>query len=79
MTSSAPSRATPSHRAVLLLPAGPALALLIAPWLPLVNTSRLWFGVPALFVWTSVWVLLITPALYAVDRTRPRADEEEPS
>ncbi|GAA3760936.1 hypothetical protein GCM10022205_56000 [Spinactinospora alkalitolerans] len=55
----------------------PVAALLSSVWLPFVNTDRLWFGLPALFVWTSVWVLAITPFLALVNRTHRGADEED--
>ncbi|SDP55999.1 hypothetical protein SAMN04487905_105207 [Actinopolyspora xinjiangensis] len=53
--------------AVLLVPLLPVVALLASVWLPFVNTARLWFGVPSLFVWISVWVMLIPPALAVVE------------
>ncbi|MFB8002718.1 hypothetical protein [Nocardia sp. NPDC056000] len=53
-----------------LSPGVPAVALLSAIWLPFVNTPHLWFGLPALFVWLSAWVLLITPALLLAERGR---------
>jgi hypothetical protein len=55
------------RRAFLLLPIVPVLALVSAVWLPFVNSDRLWLGLPALFVWTAVWVLLLTPTLVAVE------------
>ncbi|MFB7716106.1 hypothetical protein [Nocardia sp. NPDC056100] len=59
------------NRALLSLsPVVPAVALLSAIWLPFVNTPHLWFGLPALFVWLSAWVLLITPALLLAERGR---------
>ncbi|WP_406282002.1 hypothetical protein [Embleya sp. NBC_00896] len=57
---------------LVLLPAIPILALLSAVWLPFVNTRSLWLGMPRLFVWCSVWVMLITPTLFVVDRDRRR-------
>lgn len=59
--------ARPPRRAVLLLPLVPAVSLLLAVFLPFVNSSRLWFGLPPLFVWASAGVLLITPSLAAVE------------
>lgn len=41
----------------------PVVALLATVWLPFVNTSTLWFGLPSVMVWTIGWVLAITPAL----------------
>lgn len=51
----------------LLAPVVPVLALLAAVYLPWVNSPTLWFGLPALIVWCSVWVLLLTPALAVVE------------
>ncbi|GAB2513936.1 hypothetical protein [Nocardia heshunensis] len=59
-----------SRTLLTLSPALPAAALLSAIWLPFVNTPHLWFGLPALFVWLSAWVLLITPALLLAERGR---------
>ncbi|MCU1644123.1 MAG: hypothetical protein JWN03_4398 [Nocardia sp.] len=53
-----------------LSPILPVAALLSAIWLPFVNSSHLWFGMPALFVWLSAWVLLITPTLLLAERAR---------
>lgn len=63
---------------IVLLPLVPVVALLASVYLPFVNQDSLWFGVPSLFVWTSVWVLLITPALWLVERTLHRADDDSP-
>ena len=41
----------------------PVVALLATVWLPFVNTSTLWLGLPSVMVWTVGWVLAITPAL----------------
>ena len=41
----------------------PVVALLATVWLPFVNRSTLWFGLPSVMVWTVGWVLAITPAL----------------
>jgi hypothetical protein len=67
------------RRALVLLPIVPALALLSTVWLPFVNTDSLWWGLPPLFVWTAVWVLLITPTLAVVEWAwwRPRHAGED--
>jgi hypothetical protein len=36
-------------------------------FLPFVNTSTLWLGLPSIAVWTGGWVLAIVPALAAVE------------
>ena len=41
----------------------PVIALVATVWLPFVNTSTLWFGLPSVMVWTALWVVAITPAL----------------
>ena len=50
-------------RARHLVVAVPVVALLATVWLPFVNTSTLWLGLPSVMVWTIGWVLAITPAL----------------
>ncbi|PXX71757.1 hypothetical protein DFR70_1011191 [Nocardia tenerifensis] len=67
--------------AVVLLPLIPAVALVATPWLPFVNTTELWFGLPAMMVWTTLWALAIVPSLAAVEwrrtrRTDVRSEEE---
>ena len=67
--------------ALLLLPAIPAVALLATPWLPFVDTAKLWLGLPSMMVWPSIWVFLIVPALAAVEWGRTRhldAERTEP-
>lgn len=51
----------------LVAPAIPVIILLSAVYLPWVNSPTLWFGLPALVLWVSVWVLMVTPALAAVE------------
>ena len=41
----------------------PVVALMATVWLPFVNSTTLWFGLPSVMVWTVGWVLAITPAL----------------
>ncbi|WGW11696.1 hypothetical protein LWF01_16620 [Saxibacter everestensis] len=68
-----------ARRWLLAVPVIPALALLSAAWLPFVNTPDLWLGMPRLIVWCSAWVLLLTPALAAVEYglVRPFETEED--
>jgi protein-S-isoprenylcysteine O-methyltransferase Ste14 len=54
------------------------VALVATVWLPFVNTSSLWFGLPSVMVWTAVWVALITLTLAIIEFTR-KDDEEEQS
>ncbi|MFI5777451.1 hypothetical protein [Nocardia sp. NPDC051570] len=62
---------------LLLLPLLPTAALVATPWLPFVNTTRLWFGLPAMLVWTTLWVLAIVPVLAAVEWARSGGPDEE--
>lgn len=64
-------------RWALALPLVPAVALVSSVFLPFVNSSDLWWGVPSLFVWTSIWVLLITPALLTVHALRRSTQDGE--
>ncbi|WP_040815306.1 hypothetical protein [Nocardia concava] len=64
-----------NRRILTLAPLVPIVALLSAIWLPFVNTARLWLGMPALFVWLSAWVLLITPALLLAERGRTETED----
>jgi hypothetical protein len=51
-----------------LLPAIPALALVLMPFLPFVNSDGLWFGLPRMLVWGGVWVVLLTPAFLLAEK-----------
>lgn len=53
------------------------VALVATVWLPFVNTSTLWFGLPSVMVWTAAWVVAITLALALIEFTRD--DDEESS
>jgi Na+/proline symporter len=46
------------------------VALVATVWLPFVNTPTLWFGLPAVMVWTAVWVVGVTLSLALVEFTR---------
>lgn len=63
-------------RPYFLLPAVPLLALVFMPFLPFVNTSALWLGLPRMFVWGAVSCLLLAPALLLADRMLSREDED---
>jgi hypothetical protein len=51
------------------------LALVATVWLPFVNASSLWLGLPSIMVWTAAWVLGITLVLALIEFSR--ADEDE--
>jgi predicted MFS family arabinose efflux permease len=55
-----------------------ALALVSTVFLPFVNTSTLWLGLPSVAVWSIAWVLAIVPALAALEFSgRYAADDLE--
>jgi hypothetical protein len=60
----------------LLLPAVPLLALVLMPFLPFVNTSALWLGMPRMFVWGAASCLILAPALLLTDRLLSREDDD---
>lgn len=51
------------------------VALVATVWLPFVNASALWLGLPSIMVWTAAWVLGITLVLALIEFGR--ADENE--
>jgi len=55
-----------------LIPAVPAIALALMPFLPFVNTDGLWFGLPRMLVWGAAWCVLCTPALLLTERLMTR-------
>lgn len=46
------------------------VALVATVWLPFVNTSSLWLGLPSVMVWTGAWVVAITLTLALIEFTR---------
>lgn len=66
-------------RPSLIVVAIPVVALLATVWLPFVNTSTLWLGLPSVMVWTAGWVLAITPALALLEFSADQreADKDE--
>ena len=64
------------RRSLRLLPLVPAVALLSSVYLPFVNQTGLWFGLPALAVWCAFWVLVMTPVLLLVERFAPLDSDE---
>ncbi|WP_327400927.1 hypothetical protein OG194_12375 [Streptomyces sp. NBC_01288] len=59
-----------------LIPAVPALALALMPFLPFVNTEGLWFGLPRMLVWGAAWCVMCTPALLLTERQMAREAAE---
>ena len=64
------------RRSLRLLPLVPAVALLSSVYLPFVNQTGLWFGLPSLAVWCAFWVLVMTPVLLLVERFAPLDSDE---
>ncbi|MEC3974818.1 hypothetical protein [Amycolatopsis sp. H20-H5] len=60
-----------------LPPMLPALALVLMPFLPFVNTTGLWLGLPRMLVWGGFWCLMFTPALLLSERLMARGEESE--
>lgn len=65
---------TPRAAAVLVVP---VVALLASVYLPFVNHPGLVLGLPRLFLWTSFWVIAITPLLIVVERSTHHADDPD--
>jgi hypothetical protein len=53
------------------------VALVATVWLPFVNSSTLWLGLPSVMVWTVAWVLAITPVLAALEFSGRYRDSDE--
>lgn len=51
------------------------IGLLATVWLPFVNRSTLWLGLPPVMLWSAVGVVLLTPALALIEYTRRGGDE----
>lgn len=64
-------------RSYYLVPAVPALALVLMPFLPFVNSTGLWFGLPKMMVWGAVWCVLCCPALLIAERMMARRGADE--
>jgi len=63
-------------RAAYLILAVPVVALVATVFLPFVNTSTLWFGLPSVMVWTAVWVIAITPALCLLEFSKRQREAD---
>ncbi|HET6499211.1 MAG TPA: hypothetical protein VFG87_00485 [Amycolatopsis sp.] len=63
-------------RSYYLIPLIPALALTVMPFLPFVNSTGLWFGLPKMLVWGGVWCVLCTPAMLITERVMARRGED---
>jgi predicted MFS family arabinose efflux permease len=52
------------------------VALMSTVFLPFVNTSTLWFGLPSVAVWSVAWVLAIVPTLATLEFSGHYDDED---
>ncbi|GAA3530902.1 hypothetical protein GCM10022222_12430 [Amycolatopsis ultiminotia] len=64
-------------RSYHLPPLLPVIALVLMPFLPFVNTTGLWIGLPKMVVWGGFWCLMCTPALLLSERLMARRDRED--
>ncbi|GHF64554.1 hypothetical protein FHX82_004750 [Amycolatopsis bartoniae] len=64
-------------RPYYFVPLVPALALTVMPFLPFVNSTGLWFGLPKMMVWGAAWCVLCTPALLVAERMMAKRGEDE--
>lgn len=55
-------------RAYHLYPVLPALALVLMPFLPFVNTTQLWFGLPRMLVWGALSCVALCVSLIFTER-----------
>ncbi|MDI3387769.1 hypothetical protein QIS99_16400 [Streptomyces sp. B-S-A8] len=64
------------HLAYLAVPAAGFLA---TPYLPFVNSTHLWFGLPSVLVWCVLWTVGTTAALalYEAHAPHPEDTDEE--
>lgn len=71
---SAPRLATPARLVIAFLP---ALGFIAIPFLPFAQHATLWFGIPAVLIWTLLMVILSVVALQIVDIMYKRAGGQE--
>lgn len=64
-------------RGYYLYPVLPALALVLMPFLPFVNTTQLWFGLPRMIVWGALSCLALTISLIPTERRITAREEEQ--
>ncbi|HVV22794.1 MAG TPA: hypothetical protein VHF06_25385 [Pseudonocardiaceae bacterium] len=55
-------------RGYYLYPVLPALALVLMPFLPFVNTTQLWFGLPRMLVWGALSCVALCVSLIFTER-----------
>lgn len=64
-------------RQYYLYPVIPVLALVLMPFLPFVDTTALWFGLPRMLVWGGVSCVVLSISLFACDRAMTRVEEAD--
>ncbi|MFC6061861.1 hypothetical protein [Streptomyces ochraceiscleroticus] len=62
------------HLAYLAVPTAGFFA---TPYLPFVNTDRLWLGLPAVLVWAVLWTVGTTVALALYEARAPHPEDAE--
>jgi hypothetical protein len=60
-----------------LFPVIPVLALVLMPFLPFVNTTQLWFGLPRMLVWGALSCVVLSVCLFFTDREMAREAGED--
>lgn len=65
---------TPGRFAIVCIP---ALGFFVIPFLPFATTPTLWFGIPAVLVWSALMVLCSVIALQIVEWLYRRAGGDE--
>jgi protein-S-isoprenylcysteine O-methyltransferase Ste14 len=63
-------------RGKLIMLAVVVMALVATVWLPFVNASSLWLGLPSIMVWTAAWVVGITLVLALIEFGRKDEDDD---
>lgn len=64
-------------RSYHLPPILPIIALVAMPFLPFVNSTGLWLGLPKMVVWGGISALLLSPALLWSEHLMQRAREKD--
>lgn len=60
-----------------LFPVLPALALVLMPFLPFVDTTQLWFGLPRMLVWGGASCVVLSISLLATERAMASESTED--
>ncbi|MFD6517941.1 hypothetical protein [Rhodococcus sp. NPDC060176] len=60
----APELASPKRLAIA---SAPAVCFLATPFVPIINTPTMWFGIPAVLAWSVVCVLVTVATMQVID------------